>query len=153
MFNVFVLWFYDSLLISDGSSCLILMEDHSFWSFGPPLQEFELILPLGAYKTSKNCKMCWKLLTLAVGTCHTYLLTPSCDKVRSFNVSKCQKMSSCQKDVNVKKIKICCNFINNFEKLQIIDLDDSAFFKNCLFMAWRVDDRGAMSLVICRGPF
>ena len=36
--------------------------------------------------------------------------------------------------------------MKNFEKFQIIDLDDSAFFQNCLFMAWRVDDRAAMSI-------
>ena len=27
-----------------------------------------------------------------------------------------------------------------------IDLDDSAFFQNCLFTAWSANDRGAMSI-------
>ena len=30
--------------------------------------------------------------------------------------------------------------------MQIIDLGDSVFFQNCLFTAWRVNDRGAMSI-------
>ena len=46
-----------------------------------------------------------------------------------------------------------CNFIKDFEKLQIIDLDDSALFK--IIYLWH---EGSMigvqcQLVICRGLF
>ena len=46
MFNMFM-WFYHSLLISEGNSCLILMFQYSFQSLWPALQESEVILPLG----------------------------------------------------------------------------------------------------------
>ena len=46
MFNMFV-WFYHIFLISDLNTCLILMYDHANRSLGPPLLEYEVILPLG----------------------------------------------------------------------------------------------------------
>ena len=46
MFNMFV-WFYHIFLISDLNTCLILMYDHANRSLGLPLQEYEVILPLG----------------------------------------------------------------------------------------------------------
>ena len=46
MFNIFV-WFYQILLISDLNTCPILMYDHANRSLGPPLQEYEVILPPG----------------------------------------------------------------------------------------------------------
>ena len=55
MFNMFV-WFYHILLISGLNTCLILMYDHANWSLGSPLQEYEVILPLGAYKAPKTCQ-------------------------------------------------------------------------------------------------
>ena len=36
-----------SLLISEVTTCPILMFDHSFRSLGPALQEYGVILPLG----------------------------------------------------------------------------------------------------------
>ena len=39
MFNMF-LWFYHFLLISEGSSCLILMFECSFWNLWPALQGY-----------------------------------------------------------------------------------------------------------------
>ena len=52
MFNMFV-WFYHIFLISDLNTCLILMYDHANRSLGPPRQEYERILPLGAHKVPK----------------------------------------------------------------------------------------------------
>ena len=46
MFNMFV-WFYHIFLISDLNTCPILMCDHANQSLWPPLQECEVILPLG----------------------------------------------------------------------------------------------------------
>ena len=47
MFNMFV-WFYHIFLISDHNTFFpILMYDHANWSLWPPLQECEVILPLG----------------------------------------------------------------------------------------------------------
>ena len=46
MFNMFV-WFYHIFLISDLNTCPILMYDHANQSLWPPLQEYEVILPLG----------------------------------------------------------------------------------------------------------
>ena len=46
MFNM-LMWFYHSLLISEGNSCPILMFQYSFRSLWPALQESEVILPLG----------------------------------------------------------------------------------------------------------
>ena len=37
------------------------MFDHSFRSLGPALQEYAVILPLGAYNAAKNGKMCPKI--------------------------------------------------------------------------------------------
>ena len=37
------------------------MFDHSFQSLGPALQEYGVILPLGAYKAPKNGKICLKI--------------------------------------------------------------------------------------------
>ena len=34
---------------------------YSFWSLGPFLQEYGVILPLGAFKAPKNGKMCPKI--------------------------------------------------------------------------------------------
>ena len=53
MFNMFS-WSYHSLLISEGNSCPILMFEYSNRSLWPPLQEYGVILPLGAYKAPKN---------------------------------------------------------------------------------------------------
>ena len=64
MFNMFV-WFYHISLISDLNTCPILMYDHANWSLWPPLQEYEAILPLRAYKAPKNGKNVPKMLTLA----------------------------------------------------------------------------------------
>ena len=48
---------------------------------------------------------------------------------------------------------IFCNFIKKFEKLQIIDLDDSAFFK-IIYLRHEGSIIGVQcQLVICRGPF
>ena len=55
MFNMFV-WFYHIFLISDLNTCLILMYDHANRSLWPPLQEYEVLLPLGTYKAPKNGK-------------------------------------------------------------------------------------------------
>ena len=46
MFNMFV-WFYHIFLISDLNTCPILMYHHANRSLGPPLQKYEVILPLG----------------------------------------------------------------------------------------------------------
>ena len=46
MFNMIV-WFYHIFLISDLNTCPILMCDHANQSLWPPLQECEVILPLG----------------------------------------------------------------------------------------------------------
>ena len=59
MFNMFV-WFYHIFLISDLNTCPILMYDHANWSLWPPLQEYEVILPPGAYKAPKTAKTCRK---------------------------------------------------------------------------------------------
>ena len=55
-------------LISELNTCVILMFEYSFQSLGPPLQESELKLPLGASKApksgqnmSKNCRH-WQFL-------------------------------------------------------------------------------------------
>ena len=45
MFNMFV-WFYHISLISDLNISLNLMYDHANQSWGPPLQEYEVILSL-----------------------------------------------------------------------------------------------------------
>ena len=45
MFNMFV-WFYHIFLISDLNTCPILMYNHANRSLGPPLQVYEVILPL-----------------------------------------------------------------------------------------------------------
>ena len=45
MFNMFV-WFYHIFLIFDLNTCPILMYDHANRSLWPPLQEYEVILPL-----------------------------------------------------------------------------------------------------------
>ena len=55
MFNMFV-WFYHIFLISDLNTSQILMYDFANQSLWPPLQECEVILPLGAYKVPKNGK-------------------------------------------------------------------------------------------------
>ena len=39
-------------LISDLNTCPILMYEYANQSLGPPLQEYEVILPLGGYKVS-----------------------------------------------------------------------------------------------------
>ena len=54
-------WFYHCLLISEGNSCPIFMFDHSFWSLWPALQEYGVILPLGASKAPENGKTCLKI--------------------------------------------------------------------------------------------
>ena len=59
MFNMF-LWFYHSLLIFEGNSCPILMFEYSFWSLEPPLQESELILPLGSLQGTQKWQKCAK---------------------------------------------------------------------------------------------
>ena len=48
-------------LISEVNSCPILMFEYSFQSLEPPLQESELILPLGGLQVSKKC-WCWWFL-------------------------------------------------------------------------------------------
>ena len=53
MFSMFS-WLYHFSLISELNTCSILMFEYLFQSLGPPLQEFELKLPLGASKAPKN---------------------------------------------------------------------------------------------------
>ena len=49
-------WLYHFFLISELNTCPILMFEYSFRSLGPPLQESEQKLPLGAYKAPKTCQ-------------------------------------------------------------------------------------------------
>ena len=51
------------------------------------------------------------------------------------------------------KIADVCNFINFFEKLQIIDLDDSALFKIIYLRQEGLMIGVQCQLLICRGPF
>ena len=65
MFNMFV-WFYHIFLISDLNTCPILMYGHANWSLWPPLQECQVILPLGAYKVPKNGKNVPKIANICM---------------------------------------------------------------------------------------
>ena len=57
------------LLISELNSCLILMFEYSLQSLEPPLQESELLLPLGGPQVSEKC---WHLQFLAC-FCHFWV--------------------------------------------------------------------------------
>ena len=80
MFNMFV-WFYYSLLISEGNSCLILMFQYSFQSLWPPLQESEVIFrgPVRHLKMAKHVQKSAMLAILgALGAPSVNLSSYSC---------------------------------------------------------------------------
>ena len=95
-------------LISEVDTCLIMMFDHSFSSIGPALQEYGVILSLGASKTpnygknvSKNCQH-WQFLDTF---CHFKVsYRPSSGKITSYSCRAGPKLENEWSNIIIRQV-------------------------------------------------